>query len=65
LKANGKLVIPAGRPDAQTLILVEKPSNGGVMTKRILPVRFAQLEGAEAPCKRGHERHKYKVVCAL
>jgi protein-L-isoaspartate(D-aspartate) O-methyltransferase len=48
LKAGGKLVIPAGLPDAQTLILVEKPSNGGVMTKEILPVRFSQLEGAEA-----------------
>jgi protein-L-isoaspartate(D-aspartate) O-methyltransferase len=48
LKAGGKLVIPAGLPDAQTLILVQKPSNGGVMTKEILPVRFSQLEGAEA-----------------
>jgi protein-L-isoaspartate O-methyltransferase len=48
LKAGGKLVIPAGLPDAQTLILVEKPSNGGVTTKEILPVRFSQLEGAEA-----------------
>jgi protein-L-isoaspartate(D-aspartate) O-methyltransferase len=43
----GKLVIPAGLPDAQTLILVEKPNNGGVTTKEILPVRFSQLEGAE------------------
>ena len=48
LKAGGKLVIPAGLPDAQTLILVEKPRNGGVMTKEILPVRFSQLEGVEA-----------------
>ena len=29
LKTCGKLVIPADLPDAQTLILVEKPSNGG------------------------------------
>jgi protein-L-isoaspartate(D-aspartate) O-methyltransferase len=48
LKAGGKLVIPAGLPDARTLILVEKPSNGGVMTKEIMRVRFSQLEGAEA-----------------
>jgi protein-L-isoaspartate(D-aspartate) O-methyltransferase len=48
LKAGGKLVIPAGLPEAQTLILVEKPSNGGVTTKEILPVRFSQLEGTEA-----------------
>jgi hypothetical protein len=43
-----ELVIPAGLPDAKTRILVEKPSNGGVMTKEILPVRVSQLEGAEA-----------------
>jgi protein-L-isoaspartate(D-aspartate) O-methyltransferase len=48
LKAGGKLVIPAGLPDAQTLILVEKPDNGGVTTKEILPVRFSQLENTEA-----------------
>lgn len=38
----------SGRPDTQMLILVEKPSNGGVTTKDILPVRFSQLESAEA-----------------
>jgi protein-L-isoaspartate(D-aspartate) O-methyltransferase len=47
LKVGGKLVIPAGLPDAQTLILVEKPGNSGVTTKEILPVRFSQLEGDE------------------
>jgi protein-L-isoaspartate(D-aspartate) O-methyltransferase len=48
LKTGGKLVIPAGLPDEQTLILVEKPGNGGITTKEILPVRFSQLESAEA-----------------
>jgi len=48
LKAGGKLVIPAGLADAQTLILVEKPSKGRVTTKEILPVRFSRLESAEA-----------------
>ncbi len=48
LKPGGKLVIPAGLPDAQTLILVEKLSNGRVTTKEILPVRFSLLESAEA-----------------
>jgi len=48
LKTGGKLVIPADLPDAQTLILVEKPRNGGITTKEILPVRFSQLESAEA-----------------
>ena len=48
LKTGGKLVIPAGLPDEQTLILVEKPRNGGITTKEILPVRFSQLDSPEA-----------------
>jgi len=64
LKAGGKLVIPAGLPDAQTLILVEKPSNGGVMTKEILPVRFSQLEGAEAARRLALSRLAASGVCS-
>jgi protein-L-isoaspartate(D-aspartate) O-methyltransferase len=48
LKTGGKLVVPAGLPDEQTLILVEKPRNGGITTKEILPVRFSQLDSPEA-----------------
>src|SRR5229473_750021 len=47
LKAGGKMVIPAGLPDAQQLVLVEKHSNGRVTMREILPVRFSQLEDAE------------------
>jgi protein-L-isoaspartate(D-aspartate) O-methyltransferase len=47
LKPGGKMVIPAGLPDAQQLILVDKDGTGKVMTKEILPVRFSQLEGTE------------------
>jgi protein-L-isoaspartate(D-aspartate) O-methyltransferase len=47
LKPGGKMVIPAGLPEAQQLILVEKDSNGKVMMKEILPVRFSQLEGPD------------------
>ncbi len=47
LKTGGKMVIPAGLPDAQQLMLVEKDSNGRVMTKEILRVRFSQLEDSE------------------
>ena len=47
LKAGGKMVIPAGLPDGQQLILVEKDLHGMITTKEILPVRFSQLEGAE------------------
>ena len=45
LKAGGKMVIPAGLPNTQQLILAEKLANGRMMTKEILTVRFSQLEG--------------------
>lgn len=48
LKPGGKMVVPAGLPDAQQLILVEKARHGLITTKEILPVRFSQLEGAES-----------------
>jgi protein-L-isoaspartate(D-aspartate) O-methyltransferase len=48
LKAGGKMVIPAGLPNTQQLILAEKLANGTMTTKEILPVRFSQLEDAES-----------------
>jgi protein-L-isoaspartate(D-aspartate) O-methyltransferase len=48
LKTGGRMVIPAGLPDAQQLILVEKQGDGRVTTTEILAVRFSQLEDAEA-----------------
>jgi protein-L-isoaspartate(D-aspartate) O-methyltransferase len=42
------MVIPAGLPDAQQLLLVNKDGNGRVTTKEILPVRFSQLEGTDS-----------------
>jgi protein-L-isoaspartate(D-aspartate) O-methyltransferase len=44
LKLGGRMVIPTGIPDKQQLMLVEKPGNGKLMTKEILPVRFSELE---------------------
>src|SRR5437773_2833096 len=44
LKAGGKMVIPAGLPNTQQLILAEKLANGRVTTREILQVRFSQLE---------------------
>ena len=41
------MVIPAGLPDAQQLVLVEKNGNGKVTTREILQVRFSQLEDTE------------------
>lgn len=46
LKADGKMVIPAGLPNTQQLILAEKLANGRMAIKEILAVRFSQLEGA-------------------
>jgi len=47
LKAGGKMVIPAGLPEAQQLVLVEKDRQGRVTTTEILRVRFSELEGAD------------------
>ena len=47
LKPGGRMVIPAGLPDAQQLILVEKDAaSGSVSTTNILPVQFSLLEEA-------------------
>ena len=46
LKAGGKMVVPAGLPNTQQLILAEKLANGRMTMKEILSVRFSQLEGA-------------------
>jgi protein-L-isoaspartate(D-aspartate) O-methyltransferase len=48
LKVGGKMVVPAGLPDAQRLVLVEKRSDGRVTTREILQVRFSQLEDTES-----------------
>jgi protein-L-isoaspartate(D-aspartate) O-methyltransferase len=47
LKPGGKMVIPAGLPDSQQLLLVDKSDNGMTSTKEILPVRFSLLEDTE------------------
>jgi len=44
LKPGGRMVIPTGIPDKQTLILVEKSAAGSLSTREILPVRFSELE---------------------
>jgi len=49
LKAGGKMVVPAGLPDAQQLVLVEKDLNGRMSTREVLRVRFSLLEGADHP----------------
>ena len=46
LKPGGKMVIPPGLADSQTLMVVEKNLEGRVKTKEVLPVRFALMETA-------------------
>ena len=38
------MVIPAGLPDAQQLMLVDKDDDGRVTIREVLPVQFIQLE---------------------
>ena len=47
LKPGGKMVIPAGLPGEQQLILVEKDAGGSVSTKEIFAVMFSLLEDTE------------------
>src|ERR1700756_1757064 len=44
LKKGGKMVIPAGLPDAQQLMLVDKDADGRVAMREVLPVQFSQFE---------------------
>jgi len=46
LKSGGRMVVPTGLPDAQTLMVVERTADGRTSTQEILPVRFALLETA-------------------
>jgi protein-L-isoaspartate(D-aspartate) O-methyltransferase len=49
LKPGGRMVIPAGIPERQTLMLVEKSVSGALATREILPVRFSELEEPAGP----------------
>ncbi len=44
LKPGGRMVIPTGIPEKQTLTLVEKSAAGSLTAREILPVRFSELE---------------------
>jgi protein-L-isoaspartate(D-aspartate) O-methyltransferase len=48
LKPGGRMVIPAGLPDAQQLTLLTKQHDGKLAITEILPVRFSTLEGGES-----------------
>lgn len=44
LKTGGRLVLPAGPPEAQQLLLLTKDGRGAVTRREMLPVRFSLLE---------------------
>jgi protein-L-isoaspartate(D-aspartate) O-methyltransferase len=48
LAPGGRMVVPAGLPDAQQLLLVQKDSDGTLSTREILPVRFSLLDEVDA-----------------
>lgn len=48
LKPGGRMVLPAGLPDAQQLMLVTKDTGGALSTREILPVRFSLLGACRA-----------------
>ncbi|MSQ59175.1 MAG: protein-L-isoaspartate(D-aspartate) O-methyltransferase [Betaproteobacteria bacterium] len=52
LKPAGRLVLPAGPPENQLLMLVERDAASRLTSRTILPVRFSRLE-EEGPMK-GH-----------
>lgn len=47
LKPGGRMVIPAGIPNQQQLMLLEKSASGKLATREVLPVRFSELEGGD------------------
>ena len=47
LKPGGKMVIPAGLPGSQQLILVEKDAGGSVSTREIFLLLFSLLQDTE------------------
>ena len=49
MKPGGRMVIPVGIPEKQTLMLVEKSGSGSLSTREILPVRFSELEEPAGP----------------
>lgn len=44
LKPGGRMVLPAGLPDAQKLLVVEKAKDGRIATRELLRVRFSLME---------------------
>ena len=44
LKPGGRMIIPTGIPEQQSLVLIEKSAAGSFSTHELLPVRFSDLD---------------------
>ena len=44
LKPGGRMIIPTGIPEQQSLVLIEKSAAGSFSTRELLPVRFSELD---------------------
>lgn len=44
LKRGGRMVLPAGIPDQQQLLLVARDADGRIHCQEVLPVRFSELD---------------------
>ena len=44
LKPGGRLVMPLGPAEAQSLTVLDKTADGRTHTRAVLPVRFGRLE---------------------
>jgi protein-L-isoaspartate(D-aspartate) O-methyltransferase len=44
LKPGGRIIVPVGAPDEQWLTVIDKDAAGQTTSRKIIPVRFSQLE---------------------
>jgi protein-L-isoaspartate(D-aspartate) O-methyltransferase len=53
LKPDGRMVLPAGMPEQQQLLLVERGRPGAIAAREVLPVRFGELDEDDGPAGTG------------
>jgi protein-L-isoaspartate(D-aspartate) O-methyltransferase len=52
LKANGRVVLPVGLPQAQRLLVADKDASGRVTTRELMRVLFSALDDPDLPTSR-------------
>jgi len=52
LKANGRMVLPVGLPQAQRLLVADKDASGRVTTRELMRVLFSALDDPDLPTSR-------------